>query len=147
MHRRGRAVTDEQPPEHLPAHPVDSDESAARSIQPIEYESAYQQLTVNVHPREVHFYTLSEQELDDLAAGNASANLGIACAGVGIVVTLLITLATVPLDPRAFGAAVGVLIAVLLVTIGFSMAAGRDWQQSHRLVERIKEQRRQRAEQ
>lgn len=84
--------------------------------------------------------------MDDLAAGNASANLGIACAGLGIVVTLFVALATVPLDPRAFGAAVGTGIAGLAVTIGFGAAAARDWQRARRLVERIKAQRRQRPE-
>lgn len=82
MRPHGRVVADE-PPERLPAVPV-------------AFETPQHRLTVNVHPRELDAYTLTEQELDALADGNASANLAISYTCLGIVVTLAATLATIP---------------------------------------------------
>lgn len=109
---------------------------------PVTFETPQHRLTVHLHPRELEAYTLTEQELDALAAGNASTHLAIACAGLGIVVTLGATLATVPLDPKAFGAAIGALIGSGAATIGFGAAWWRDRGHAQRLVERIKRQRR-----
>jgi|GEM_PF-5875809 hypothetical protein len=65
-----------------------------------------------------------------------------ACTGLGIVVTLAATLATVPLDPRAFGAAIGALVGSIAATAGFGAAWVRDRGQAQRLVDRIKRQQR-----
>ena len=123
-------MDDDQRSEQLPAPRLD-------------FETPQHRLTVNVHPREVDFYTVSEQELEDLAAGNASVNLGIACTCLGIVVTLAVTLATVPLDPKGFAGAIGALLGGAAATFGFGAAALRDRRQAWRLIERIKSQKRQ----
>jgi hypothetical protein len=76
---------------------------------PVAFETPQHRLTLNLHPRELKAYTLTEHELDVLSTGNASTNLAIACTGLGMVATLAITLATVPLDSKVFGAVIGAL--------------------------------------
>ncbi len=106
-------------------------------------ESPQHPLTVRQHPRQVDSYTVFGHELDTLAAGNASTNLGLACTGAGIAVTLLVALVTVPFDLKALAIAVGAFIGSVGVTVGFGAAARREHRRAQDVVERIKSEQRQ----
>jgi len=104
----------------------------------LQLSTSSQQVTTVFHPRVFDMHTVADQELDELASGSQSVNLGLFGVAFGALVSVAITLSTVSLPTRMLAAYAGSCIALVLLSIYFGMQAIRDIVASRRRLNRIR---------
>jgi hypothetical protein len=89
-------------------------------------------------PTVVRVHYVPEYQLEGLATGGATVNLGLAGMTFGAAVTIIVTLVTVDMGAYAFASFVAALIATSGLTAFFGSAAYRDHQKARRQLDAIK---------
>ncbi len=89
-------------------------------------------------PMVIRLHTVPEYQLEGLAEGGTTMNLGLAGMTFGAAVTAAVTLVTVDMGVYVFAGFVAGLIATSGLTVFFGNAARRDQQRTKQRLEDIK---------
>jgi hypothetical protein len=102
-------------------------------------QTSYNPLTIHYARRTIKMVTISEAELDSVAAGGSSVNLGLLGISCGTFLTCVTTLATVDLTvPRIYASFVALAWVSGLASLFFAIQAGRELYAVRQRVKSIK---------
>jgi hypothetical protein len=106
-----------------------------REVRP---ELAPEPLSYTAHRRHFHLHSRTEQELDMLATGSNSWDLGFLGMIAGVAATSITTLTTVEMGPLVFAGFVSASMTSVVLPFAFALAAIRERRAVARTVAGIK---------
>ena len=86
-------------------------------------------------------YSLTEQELEMIRAGNSPVHLAFFTMMVGVAVSFFTALLTATLDANWFAAFVAIFVISTVAAFYFGVRAWMDWRATSRQIRRITERR------
>jgi hypothetical protein len=100
------------------------------------------EIAVTVHAAQVHVYTITEEQLDNLALTSRTFNVGCASALFGTLVSLVIYWLSggAPDSPTLTGVVAGATVAIGILMVVFVLLAVQDFKRNKDVLRRFKEQ-------
>jgi hypothetical protein len=104
----------------------------------IRSETSQAPVTISFVPRVLEMYSITEPELDAVSSPFNSVNLAFFGLSFGAALAVLVTLFTVDIDGKPFGAFVAAAIVSVMAVLYFGIQAARDHYRSAQMTDRIK---------
>ncbi len=105
----------------------------------VQPESESAPITTVIVARKIEMYLVSPEELKSIVSGNTSIHLTFFGLTLGAAITLLITLFSVAIEGKIFGAFVGSVILTLILSGYFGIRAWKDWGSGRETIKQLME--------
>lgn len=99
------------------------------------------QVQIIGHARDIHMYSLTDREIDQLCSEYASIDFGLFTLCIGLLVAFVIALFTSQMSDRVFATFIALVSVSLLGAVFFGSRAHRRKREAQERAQRIKESR------